>query len=452
MPAGEYRIARWTAVEGLPQNTVTDILQLPSGELWVATFGGLARFDGLGFHVVDMAVDEGLPANRIVALAPAGPDAFWFLSQQGHLGKVQGGRAVPVLPPPLPAVDTLDFVVDRTGRVLCRPADGSVWFTDGAHGWRPVLAASRGMAGLRQLAVTDDGQSWAIRGDRIVRAVDGTPHEFVALPAGARSAFPRRGGGLWVALDNGISEMADGGIRRVDVQPPIERPVTYVRQGDDLTLWVASLGDVSRLTRDADGSWRRVSLPLGVAADFHVRSMLLDDRGSLWLGTNGSGLYRVSRPNTRRFGFESGFAAALALAPDGSGGAFATSECRGLAHVASSGAVARVPLKDASVDRDVGEQVCSISLGAGEGVVWVRADAFLFQIRPPDRTVRRVPVDLPREIGPIVASPDGSDLGGLPFRDRPVGRRRRPGPETTAAPAASHLGVAGSGWRALGRR
>ena len=252
-PAGEYRIARWTAVEGLPQNTVTDILQLPNGELWVATFGGLARFDGLGFHVVDMAADEGLPANRIVALAPAGPDAFWFLSQQGHLGKVQGGRAVPVLPPPLPAVDTLDFVVDRTGRVLCRPADGSVWMTDGAHAWRPVLAASRGMAGLRQLAVTDDGQAWAIRDDRLVRAMEGTPHEFVALPAGARSAFPRRGGGLWVALDSGISEMADGGIRRVDVRPPIERPVTYVRQGDERTLWVASLGDVSRLTRDADG-------------------------------------------------------------------------------------------------------------------------------------------------------------------------------------------------------
>lgn len=407
-PAGEYRVAQWTSVEGLPQNTVTDILQLPNGELWVATFGGLARFDGLGFHVVDMAADEGLPANRIVALAPAGQDAFWFLTQQGHLGKVLGGRAVPLLPPPLPAVDTLDFVADRTGRVLCRPVDGSVWVTDGAHAWRPVLAASRWVAGLRQLAVTDDGQAWAIRGDRLVRAEDDTPHEFVMLPAGARSAFPRRGGGVWLALDRGIAEMVDGGILQVEVRPPIERPVTFVRQVDERTLWVASLGDVSRLTRETDGTWRRVPLPLDVAADFHVRSMLLDGRGSLWLGTSGSGLYRVSHPNTRRFGFESGFAAALALAPDGSGGAFVTSECRGLAHVAASGVVTKVPLKDASVSRDVGEQVCSISLGAGEGVVWVRADAFLFQIRSSDRTVRRVPVDLPREVGPVVASPDGS--------------------------------------------
>ena len=124
---------QWTSVEGLPQNTVTDILQLPNGELWVATFGGLARFDGVGFHVVDMAVDEGLPTNRIVALAPAGPDAFWFLTQQGHLGKVTAGRPGPLLPPPLPALDTLDLVIDQAGRVLCRPVDGSVWMTDGTR-------------------------------------------------------------------------------------------------------------------------------------------------------------------------------------------------------------------------------------------------------------------------------------------------------------------------------
>ena len=407
-PAGEYRVAQWTAGEGLPQNTVNDILQLPNGELWVATFGGLARFDGLSFHVVDMAVAEGLPANRIVALAPAGPDAFWFLTQQGHLGKVKAGRPVPLLPPPLPAVDTLDFVVDQAGRVLCRPVDGSVWTTDGIQAWRPAVSASRSVAGLRQLAATDDGEVWVIRDQRLVRVTEGVVRESVASAAPVRTVFPRRGGGLWVGLDRGLAEMNGSRIDRVLVQPPIERQVTAVQQPDARTLWVASFGDVSRLTLEPDGTWRRVSLPLGLAEDFHIRSMLLDARGSLWLGTNGGGLFRVSRPDTRRFGLESGFAAALALAPDGSGGAFVTSECRGLAHVAASGVVTKVPLKDASVARDVGEQVCSISLGAGEGVVWVRADASLFQIRAPDRTVRRVPVDVPRDTGPIVASPDGS--------------------------------------------
>ncbi len=126
------------------------------------------------------------------------------------------------------------------------------------------------------------------------------------------------------------------------------------------------------------------------------------------MARTGLGSTGPAKPDVRQFGQESGIAAALALAPDGNGGAFVTSECQGLVHVASSGTVTRVPLKDASVGRDIGEQVCSISLGAGPGVVWARADAFLFQVQFPDRTVRRVPVDVPREVGPIVVSPEGS--------------------------------------------
>ncbi|HEX9185808.1 MAG TPA: hypothetical protein VGB87_01965, partial [Vicinamibacteria bacterium] len=84
----DHRIVQWTTAEGLPQNTVTDILFLPGGEMWLATFGGLAHFDGHRFRVLDMAADEGLPANRIVSLAAAGPTSFLFLTQQGHLGRV----------------------------------------------------------------------------------------------------------------------------------------------------------------------------------------------------------------------------------------------------------------------------------------------------------------------------------------------------------------------------
>ena len=188
-----------SAVDGLPQNTVTDILQLPNGELWVSTFGDLARFDGLGFHVVDMASDEGLPANRIVALAPAGRDAFWFLSQQGHLGRVDGGHARPVLAPPIPGLDTLDLVVDQAGRVFCRPVDGSVWVNEGTERWRPVVGAARRIAGLRQLAATDDGEIWVIRGDQLIRVTaDGVVRESVTAPGRYHHAFPRQGGGLWI--------------------------------------------------------------------------------------------------------------------------------------------------------------------------------------------------------------------------------------------------------------
>lgn len=43
----------WTTANGLPQNTVTGLAQTPDGYLWLSTFDGLARFDGVRFNIFD---------------------------------------------------------------------------------------------------------------------------------------------------------------------------------------------------------------------------------------------------------------------------------------------------------------------------------------------------------------------------------------------------------------
>jgi ligand-binding sensor domain-containing protein len=46
-----YRV--WLEENGLPENTVKDIAQSKDGYLWVATYEGVARFDGKKFQVYD---------------------------------------------------------------------------------------------------------------------------------------------------------------------------------------------------------------------------------------------------------------------------------------------------------------------------------------------------------------------------------------------------------------
>src|SRR5262245_14442997 len=42
----QVRFDTWTTENGLPQNSINDILQTRDGYLWLATNGGLVRFDG----------------------------------------------------------------------------------------------------------------------------------------------------------------------------------------------------------------------------------------------------------------------------------------------------------------------------------------------------------------------------------------------------------------------
>ncbi len=49
----EYRVTRWTAENGLPQNWVKALVQTHDGYLWIGTLNGLVRFDGVKFTVFD---------------------------------------------------------------------------------------------------------------------------------------------------------------------------------------------------------------------------------------------------------------------------------------------------------------------------------------------------------------------------------------------------------------
>ena len=54
-PAGtaDYLIDLWTSDNGLPDSSVTAIAQTPDGYLWIGTYNGLARFDGVQFVTFD---------------------------------------------------------------------------------------------------------------------------------------------------------------------------------------------------------------------------------------------------------------------------------------------------------------------------------------------------------------------------------------------------------------
>ena len=66
--AHEYSFDAWTTANGLPQNTVTGLVQTPDGYLWLSTFDGLARFDGVRFTIFDSANTKGIVNNRFTHL------------------------------------------------------------------------------------------------------------------------------------------------------------------------------------------------------------------------------------------------------------------------------------------------------------------------------------------------------------------------------------------------
>ena len=84
--AAEYGFDVWTTTaDGLPQNSVSGIVQTPDGYLWLATFDGLARFDGVKFTVFDKGNSPGIINNRFEGIYADREGRVWAFTESGIL-------------------------------------------------------------------------------------------------------------------------------------------------------------------------------------------------------------------------------------------------------------------------------------------------------------------------------------------------------------------------------
>src|SRR5436190_701062 len=64
--SAQYRFDLWTTDDGLPQNSVSNILQTSEGYLWMTTFDGLVRYDGVRFKVFNSGNTPGIINSRFI--------------------------------------------------------------------------------------------------------------------------------------------------------------------------------------------------------------------------------------------------------------------------------------------------------------------------------------------------------------------------------------------------
>ena len=87
--SNNYMVDRWGVEDGLPGSQMLSIAQTSDGYIWVGTYYGLARFDGMGFTVFDSQT-EGLPSGPTFSLAAGRNGDLWILKQRKLVHYSQG--------------------------------------------------------------------------------------------------------------------------------------------------------------------------------------------------------------------------------------------------------------------------------------------------------------------------------------------------------------------------
>jgi signal transduction histidine kinase/ligand-binding sensor domain-containing protein len=239
----------WTAQDGAPTE-IRLLAQTGDGYLWLGTVSGLVRFDGVRFVPFQPRGNDTLPTVGVRALKEARDGTLWIVWETGAVSHLIEGRLTSYGP------------------------------QDGLPSTFQLAESSRGDL----VAGTEVGLSRLVDGKwKDVRS------ELGFVGAEARAVWFDRSDALWVETVDRVVYRPSGGPRFLDPGWPLRR-VAYqaeFAQAKDGTIWFAEMARSVHTLRRVGQTTPVAEVKVG------AYSLLIDRKGSLWVGSRGDGLRRV---------------------------------------------------------------------------------------------------------------------------------------------------------------
>jgi ligand-binding sensor domain-containing protein len=362
----------WEASEGtLPHPGVTVALQTRDHYLWIGTYAGLVRFDGLQFHTPDatapafadhirclletddgalwagtrreglvrlkadqvlvLTKKDGLGGNEVRGLAQTKDGTVWIATAAGVTARDPSGRLRTYTDKdglPSNGIQTLYTDVDRTLWVGTQGFGIARW--DGTRFRSTTLVvppeaiaaselAASGLRNILSLARDAAGTLWAGTTVGLLRVPEeGRTVEPGLVLSAADIVVPSRRGGMWVGTNAGLFRIeADGSKRRYAVEDGLlHNAIMALYEDGEGSVWVGTRIGLARLRpRVIQTYTRRDGLPLDL-----MTSVLETSAGAVWAGSR-SGASRLVDGVWTTLGVADGLphqtVRALAEGPDG---------------------------------------------------------------------------------------------------------------------------------------
>jgi signal transduction histidine kinase/ligand-binding sensor domain-containing protein/DNA-binding response OmpR family regulator len=303
----------WEIEQGLPKNTVNDIIQTRDGYLWLATDAGLVRFDGTHFKVYDKKSVKQLATNSIYALWEDREGTLWIGTYGGGLIRRD------------PKDGTFTAFTEEQGLsnnlIWCLYEDrkGNLWIgtydglnrLDAKNGTFTTYTTKEGLSynTISSLCEDRQGNLWiGTEGGGLNRlkhldSKDGTFTIYTTKKGLSNDTVwalcEGREGGLWVGTYNGLNRLdsTNGTFTTYTTDDGLsDNRITTLYEDPEGCLWIGTYS----------GGLTRLDLKTGVFTPFTTKDGLSDDlvwaicedrEGGMWIGTQSGGLNRLRDGN-----------------------------------------------------------------------------------------------------------------------------------------------------------
>ncbi len=311
-PLNYFHNQVWSTEDGLPQASVHALLQSHEGYLWIATEGGVARFDGQNFVVFSHASVPAFVTDDVSCLAEDGSGDLWF--------------------------GTSDGLVRKHGEEFRRfssqdglPSDDIVALGAGTNGL--LVLTTGGLASWR------DGHFKPVASNDVIGGI---------AESQAGPVLVSKKGGLYRWQAGHLVSIWQGG-----------SAVVGAALGGHQSIWTYGSDFVKLSSPTETKTWRTgVELPGN-----RVQALFLDPHGRAWIGTNRGMVSIDAGPDSAVHEYEAlRGESVLSVLVDREGDLWVGTEASGLHGLQ--------PRKFATLPGSISEAVTTVAGGRGRDVFW----------------------------------------------------------------------------------
>ncbi len=314
MQAERLPIKTYTTTDGLAGDGVNRIVRDSRGFLWFCTSEGLSRFDGYKF--VNYGSDQGLPNRRVSDFLETRAGVYWVATLGGlcRFNPNASGQE-----PRFVVYQLGDDERSKNVNSLAEDRDGALWCGTESSLYRVQFEGDRwvssvvdlgapaifGSADAFKVLADQRGALWALTGSGLYRRrPDGTVERYTTQHGLSvtdnASLFEDREGHIWlgtgIALYRLVSEPQPGRSIVEHVYTTKDglagNSISCIFQSSDGKVWIGTWNALSEFLPTKDGQQFRTYASGNGISD--VLSVGEDRDGNLWIGSGTSGVMKIA--------------------------------------------------------------------------------------------------------------------------------------------------------------
>lgn len=273
----------WTTENGLPQSSVHGIFQSHEGYIWIATEGGIARFNGVDFKIFNHDNTPAIASDDISSFAET-TKTLWIGTSDGLLQYASGTFRRFTTADDLPSNEIRSLIATKDATLYAFTGSGLACFN--GKNFKPIATPPLNAISLgdnNSLWLATNGGPLQLQQNRIasLQLVLPTPGESIQALGTLPSHTP------WLRTSTTITFLSNGHPRTLQTgrDLPGTRIESFLADSHG-ALWIGTNHGLVSL----DSTAARPQLQPALSTD-SILSLLEDREGNLWLGTDTAGLH-----------------------------------------------------------------------------------------------------------------------------------------------------------------